>query len=191
MTTGIVLASASPRREQLLRQVGCEFRVIPSEFSEDNLQGLSPKRLVLEHARSKAMDVASKLPGDEIVIGADTVVAIDEEVFGKPSDAADAGRMLRELSGRRHFVYTGVAVVHGEDVWTDVAATEVVIRILSDKEIAAYVATGEPLDKAGAYAIQGRGALLVERIEGCYANVVGLPLESLAKLLAKAGVHLL
>ena len=137
------------------------------------------------------MDVASKLPGDEIVIGADTVVAIDEEVFGKPSDAADAGRMLRELSGRRHFVYTGVAVVHGEDVWTEVAATEVVIRILSDEEIAAYVATGEPLDKAGAYAIQGRGALLVERIEGCYTNVVGLPLESLAKLLAKAGVHLL
>ena len=175
----------------MLRQVGCEFRVIPSDFCEDNLQGMSPRHLALAHARSKAMDVASKLPENEIVIGADTVVALDGKLFGKPADSADAGRMLRELSGRRHVVYTGVAVVRGQDAWTDVAATEVLIRILSDDEIAAYVATGEPLDKAGAYGIQGRGALLVERIEGCYANVVGLPLESLAKLLAKAGVHLL
>ena len=191
MTTGIILASASPRREQLLFQAGCEFRVIPSGFYEDNAQGLPPDQLALVHARAKALDVAVKaLPG-ELVIGADTVVALGAKVFGKPTDAADAKRMLSELSGKRHVVYTGVAVIQDGKTRETVEATAVAIRSLSENEIDAYVATGEPLDKAGAYAIQGMGALLVERIEGCYYNVVGLPLVALARLLSEAGVRLL
>jgi len=137
------------------------------------------------------MDVAAKLPPGEIVIGADTLVVLDGQIFGKPVDADDARRMLTELAGRRHTVFTGVAVILNGQAWTDVATTEVAIRSLTGEEISAYVATGEPLDKAGAYAIQGLGALLVERIEGCYYNVVGLPLVILAKLLEKAGVRLL
>ena len=191
MITGIILASASPRREQLLFQVGCEFRVIPSDFSEDNAQDLPPDQLALVHARAKAMDVAAKVQPGELVIGADTVVALGAQVFGKPRDAADARRMLSELSGRRHVVYTGLTVVQDEIIRETVEATAVTIRALTENEIEAYVATGEPLDKAGAYAIQGMGVLLVERIEGCYSNVVGLPLAALARLLSEAGVRLL
>lgn len=172
----------------MLRQVGCEFRVVPSEFSEDNSQGLPPELLALAHARSKALEVSAQLPKSDIVIGADTVVALNGQIFGKPDDAADAVRMLSLLAGHRHVVYTGVAVVRDEKIWTAVAATEVFLRELTVEEICRYVATGEPHGKAGAYAIQGLGALLVERIEGCYTNVVGLPLVTLERLLTKAGV---
>lgn len=150
-----------------------------------------PEELARVQARAKAMNVAQKLPPDEVVIGADTLVCLNGKVFGKPQDAADAKRMLAELSGRTHVVYTGVAVVRGEVVQDAVAATQVTFRPLTQREIAAYAATGEPLGKAGAYAIQGRGALLVERIDGCYANVVGLPLTVLAALLTQFGIRLL
>ena len=191
MHTGIVLASTSPRRQQLLAQVGCKFRVEPSDFYENNFLDVPPEELARVQARAKAMNVAQKLPPDEVVIGADTLVCLNGKVFGKPQDAADAKRMLAELSGRTHVVYTGVAVVRGEVVQDAVAATQVTFRPLTQREIAAYAATGEPLGKAGAYAIQGRGALLVERIDGCYANVVGLPLTVLAALLTQFGIRLL
>lgn len=191
MATGIVLASASPRREQLLRQVGCEFRVVPGNFCENNQLGLAPAELAGLQAREKALAVAATQPAGEIVIGADTVVALGSRIYGKPADAADAVQFLTELSGQTHVVYTGVAVVRGGTVHEAVAATRVTFRQLDSREIAAYAATGEPLGKAGAYAIQGLGALLVEQIEGCYANVVGLPLTTLAALLKQVGVTLL
>ena len=185
------MASASPRREQLLLQAGCDFRVVPSDFCENNSLDLPPDELAKLQAREKALTVARQQQPGEIVIGADTVVALDGKVYGKPMDRADAMRMLSELAGRTHVVYTGVAVVRGDAVHEAVAATRVTIRSLDSSEIEAYSATGEPLGKAGAYAIQGRGALLVERIEGCYANVVGLPIVTLAGLLEKVGVRLL
>lgn len=171
-------------------QVGCEFCVVPSDFCENNSLDLAPDALAKMHAREKALAVAAGQPAGEVVIGADTIVALEGKVYGKPLDRADAVRMLSALAGRTHVVYTGVAVVRDTDVYEAVAATRVTVRLLGQAEIEAYVNTGEPLDKAGAYAIQGRGALLVERIEGCYPNVVGLPLTTLAELLEKAGVHL-
>jgi septum formation protein len=187
----IVLASASPRREELLRQVGCEFAIIASEVEEDNDRGLPPVELAVAHALAKARDVAAKAP-DDTVVGADTIVVLDGRVYGKPRDIADARRMLAELAGREHEVITGVAVVKGSRSWTDYAVTAVRFRAFGAEEIERYLAGGEPLGKAGAYAIQGAGALLVEGITGCYANVVGLPLVTLDKLLGRAvGVGLL
>lgn len=189
----IILASASPRRQELLTQVGCDFKVITSNIVEDNTQDLPPNELAVLQARAKALDVAAKLSAGDIVIGADTIVILDGQVFGKPADTDDACRMLAGLSGREHQVITGVAIVEsGSDkCWTDYAVTTVTIAELTKEEIARYVATGEPMDKAGAYAIQGKGALFVERINGCYTNVVGLPLTTMRNLLEMAGVCLL
>ncbi|MBP2653278.1 MAG: Septum formation protein Maf [Firmicutes bacterium] len=187
-----ILASASPRRQELLRQIGCEFRTVVSSFMEDNSLDLPPKELAVFQARAKACDVARRLGTGNIVIGADTIVVQEGRVYGKPSDLADARRMLSELAGVEHAVITGLAVAVGEKVWTDFAVTMVRFRDLTSDEIDRYLATGESLDKAGAYAIQGRGALLVERIDGCYANVVGLPLTTLDKLIRLSmGVGLL
>ncbi|EAX48114.1 maf protein [Thermosinus carboxydivorans Nor1] len=188
---GIILASASPRRQELLRQVGCQFEVVVSDVIEDNEQSMAPAELAVTQATAKALDVATKVSCDRIVVGADTIVVLEGQVYGKPVDADDARRMLTDLSGKEHQVITGVAVVKGQNVWTDFAVTSVRMRNLSAVEIERYIATGEPMDKAGAYAIQGKGALLVEGISGCYANVVGLPLVTLARLLDKAGVELL
>lgn len=187
----IILASASPRRQELLRQVGCEFTVTVSEIIEDNSQECPPAELAVSLAKAKALDVAAKADEADIVIGADTIVVLHGRVYGKPTDAEDARRMLIDLSGREHHVITGVAVVRAGAVWTDFTVTGVNIAELSAADIERYINTGEPMDKAGAYAIQGIGALLVKGINGCYSNVVGLPLFTLSKLLAKAGVRLL
>lgn len=189
----IILASASPRREELLRQVDCKFTIRTSDIVEDNEQDMPPAELAVFHASAKAMDVASKIDNpDAAVIGADTIVVLHNRVYGKPKDADEAGRMLQELQGKEHQVISGVAVTYQGKVWTDYATTRVVLRALSPDQIRRYIATGEPLDKAGAYAIQGVGALLVEEITGSYTNVVGLPLTTLNDLLLRsAGVGLL
>ncbi len=187
----LVLASASPRRQELLRQIGCNFTVVFSDIIENNSQDLPPIELAVSQARAKALDVASRVDAEQIVIGADTIVTINGQIFGKPVDYDDARRMLTELSGREHQVITGISVVKEAKCWQDYEITRVKIRQLSPDEIERYILTGEPMDKAGAYAIQGIGALLIENIEGCYTNVVGLPLVKLAVLLKKAGFDLL
>ena len=150
-----------------------------------------PVDLVQVHARVKAQDVALTASAGDIVIGADTVVVLNGKLYGKPGDAADACRMLGELSGRTHSVWSGIAVIGKGMCITDAVETRVTLSVLTPTQIRRYVATGEPLDKAGAYAIQGFGAVFVERIDGCYSNVVGLPLHALSDLLSKAGVDLL
>lgn len=183
--TRFVLASASPRRSELLRILGADFRVVPSGIEEDSDQGAPVGELVERNALAKAADVASRLT-DGLVIGADTVVVLDGTIYGKPSDLADARRMLSELAGRTHMVFSGVAVVRAEDGHsrTAHAVTEVTFRPLSEAQITGYFDTIEPLDKAGAYAIQGPGGVIIEKIDGCYYNVVGLPLTVLDDLLA-------
>lgn len=188
----LILASASPRRKELLRQIGLAFEVRVSGVDEDGLSlPDDPVSHAVTLALAKAQDVAGKT-ADGCVIGADTVVAVEEHILGKPADEADAMRMLRLLSGRTHQVVTGVAVIRvsaGLTVATATghAATDVRFRDVSDGELLAYVATGEPMDKAGAYAIQGRAALFIEGINGDYFNVVGLPLFTLASLLRRVG----
>lgn len=187
----IVLASASPRRQQLLEQIGCKFTVVISEVIEDNSIDMPPADLALAHAKAKALDVAAKCSRGAVVIGADTIVVLDDRVYGKPNDVDDARRMLIDLSGREHQVISGIAVVKNHEIWSDYVTTTVHIRRLSSDEIERYIATGEPMDKAGAYAIQGIGTLLVKGIRGCYTNVVGLPLTALSCIMEKAGVRLL
>lgn len=187
---GLVLASASPRRRELLERLGVEFRTVPAEVDERPIaeQVREPARLVTLLAETKAKAVAREHPR-ALVIGADTVVVLDGEILGKPSDAREARRMLARLSGRTHHVYTGVAVVDGESGRSESCAevTAVTFGRLTDEQIERYVQTGEPLDKAGAYGIQGIGATLVERVEGCFFNVVGLPLFRLSRLLEAFG----
>ena len=186
----IVLASASPRRQELLRQIGCGFRVVVSDAEELSGDGISPERLAAENARRKAEDVAAKEGGNAPVLGADTVVAVDETILGKPKDETDAVRMLRLLSGRQHFVYTGIALAYRGEIYEGVVRTEVWVDELSEKEIDAYIATGEPMDKAGAYAVQGIAAKFIPRIDGSFSNVVGLPLHAVKELARKAGIVL-
>lgn len=185
----LILASASPRRRELLAQAGYSFTVHPAHLPEDPFPGEDPIAYVTRLAREKAQSVLARLssnvsaPPQVAVLGADTTVTLDNQILAKPADPADAVRMLRLLSGRTHHVITGVAVV--TDASAQVAAEVTAVRFLtlSDQEIEAYVATGEPLDKAGAYAIQGRAARWIPRIEGCYFNVVGLPLALVTALL--------
>ena len=187
----LVLASASPRRRELLAQAGFEFEVHPAHVPEDPRPGEEPIAYVVRLARDKAEAVYRELGGREgstgnhglTVLGADTTVVIDGEILAKPEDAADAARMLRMLSGRTHRVITGVALATagGTEVAAEVTAVQFVT--LGEEEIAAYVATGEPMDKAGAYAIQGGAAKWIPRIEGCYFNVVGLPLALVTAML--------
>ncbi len=187
----VVLASASPRRRALLKQVGLSFEVQASDVDETIPEdGVDPERFCKELALRKAQAVASQLQ-EAIVIGADTVVVRGDKVLGKPVDKEDARRMLRALRGKTHRVITGVAVVNSDTgrYLVDSEVTRVKMRPYSDSEISAYLATGEPMDKAGAYGIQGRGALLVEGIHGCYYNVVGLPLVKVARMLAQFHVQ--
>lgn len=196
----LVLASASPRRRELLTQAGFTFRVHPAHIPEDPFAGEDPVAYVTRLAREKALAVYRELTAEEtaragvpadssapIVLGADTTVTIDGLILGKPEDAADAERMLRMLSGRTHRVITGVAVVRAAGAVAAAETTEVRFQQLTDEEIAAYVASGEPMDKAGAYAIQGRAACWIPRIEGCYFNVVGLPLALVSNMLKPDG----
>ena len=184
MTPRLVLASASPRRRELLASLGLEFAVRPVDLDETYRPGEAAPDYVLRLAREKALARAG--PG-ELVLAADTVVVLDGELLGKPSDPEEARRMLARLAGRRHTVYTGVALVDGGREATEVVASEVEIAPLSAEEIDWYVATGEPLDKAGSYAIQDLGALFVESVEGNYTNVVGLPLPAVYRLAAALG----
>lgn len=184
--TKIILASASPRRAELLRQIGLPFEIRVSGVPEEKISEKNPAKLVEELATAKALAVANKVsPGEAVVIAADTVVCVDDMLLGKPKDPQDARRMLLLLSGRSHRVLTGLAVVAlpAKEVLSHVEVTEVFMRRLSEEEIAWYIASGEPFDKAGGYGIQGKAAVFVEKIAGCYFNVVGLPLAALWQLL--------
>lgn len=186
----IILASQSPRRRELLAQMGVpQFEVVPALGEEIASPGLSPAQLVEVLSRQKAEEVAVQAGPDDVVIAADTVVAVDGAVLGKPRDPADAARMLSLLSGRAHTVYTGVTVRRGTFSRTAHEATQVRFRPLIQSEISAYIATGEPMDKAGAYGVQGLGALLVERLDGDFFNVMGLPVLRLSRMLERFGVH--
>ena len=171
----IILASGSPRRREILTTLGVPFRVVVSDADEVLAAGIAPAEAVETLAARKAEAVASRCAPDETVLAADTVVAVDGDILGKPVDEADAAAMLRRLSGRAHTVYTGVAIRRGGELRLAHEATQVRFARLTEADIAAYIATGEPMDKAGAYAIQGRAARFIEGIEGDYFNVVGLP----------------
>ncbi len=207
----LVLASASPRRRELLTQAGFSFIVHPAQIPEEPLPGEEPiayvTRLALEKAQAVFNEIteasanetraSAGVPGPDYgtgeemhsslqplaVLGADTTVFLDDHILGKPEDAADAARMLRLLSGRAHFVATGVALIAAHSAQAAAEVTRVEFLPLSEAEIAAYIASGEPMDKAGAYAIQGRAARWIPRIEGCYFNVVGLPIARVTALL--------
>jgi septum formation protein len=186
----LVLASASPRRKELLAQAGFTFTVAPASIPEEPKPGESPIAYVARLAREKAQAVYAQQATQQnedkplLVLGADTtVVAPNGEIFGKPTDAADAARMLRLLAGATHQVITGVAVVAQGSIETAAEVTHVTMLTMSEEEIAAYIATGEPADKAGAYAIQGRAARWIPRVHGCYFNVVGLPLTLVASMI--------
>ena len=185
----LVLASASPRRKQLLEQVGLQFEAIPSEIEETHI-GEAPRELARKASALKAAAVSSLRP-EAAVVAADTLVVVKDRVLGKPQGPQEARTMLAELSGREHRVITGVTVRWGEKERTGSRETRVRFRTLGPDEIDRYVATGEPLDKAGAYGIQGRGILLVESLEGCYTNVVGLPLGLLRELFLNLGLNFL
>ena len=178
----LVLASASPRRQELLRNAGIAFEVQPAHIPEDPLPGENAKDCAERLAREKALAVARQRPKDA-VLGADTVVVIDDQILGKPVDALDAARMLKLLSGRQHQVITGVCLVLGDRESVGSETTSVTMTRISEDEIADYVATGEPMDKAGAYAIQGIASRWIPRIEGDYSNVVGLPIALVYRML--------
>lgn len=184
----IILASASPRRRELLAQIGLECTVMPSSVIEEK-KSLSPEKTAEYLAVIKAQDVAGKLDGDGYVIGADTMVVVDGAIYGKPADKADARRMLMGLQGREHQVITGLAVMRlrNRRMIAGHECTNVIMRSVTLDEIDDYISTGEPMDKAGAYAIQGRGAVFISGISGCYFNVVGLPLARLLSMLYDLG----
>ena len=188
----IILASNSPRRRELLGQIGVtDFKVSAPNVDESVEDGLSPARIVEELSLRKARAAAKKAGPGDLIIAADTVVALDGAVLGKPRNEAGAFAMLSALSGREHHVYTGVTVLQGERAVTEHEETAVAFRALSPGEIRGYIATGEPMDKAGAYGIQGLGALLVSGIRGDYCNVVGLPVFRLGRMLTQFGINLL
>lgn len=181
----LILASASPRRAELLRNAGIPFTVAPAHVREEALPNETPLNYAQRLARDKASAIFASHPEDA-VLGADTVVVVDEHLLEKPTDADDAARMLRLLSGRRHQVITGVCLVAAGFERSEAEVTQVTFSELSNDEIAAYVRTGEPMDKAGAYAIQGIASRWTERIDGCYFNVVGLPMPRVYRLLRAA-----
>ncbi len=190
----LILASASPRRRELLSRLGVSFEVIPSRLGESVPPGVPATTVALQLALAKARDVAARVrplgAGVAVVLGADTLVILDRRALGKPASRAEARAMLAALRGRAHEVVTAVALVEaptgGEA--TEAVVSRVIMRPYSDAEIDAYLETGEPDDKAGAYAVQGAGARLVARVEGCYTNVVGLPVKTTARLLRTLGL---
>lgn len=178
----LILASGSPRRAKLMKDAGLDFIVEPSFLDEIVDEKLKPNELVTELAKMKAIHVAKNYPND-IVIGADTIVVYEDHILGKPKDEEDAYRMLKLLSDDRHVVYTAVALVKGDKIKTFVSESEVWMKNLSDLEIKNYIKTGEPMDKAGAYAIQGDGGSLVDHYNGDFFTIVGLPLKDLLEQL--------
>jgi len=190
----IILASGSPRRRELLASLDIEFEVIKPDVDEEgfDLEHLSPNEQVLFLAKEKAQAVINRLQNpDKLIIASDTLVAVDGKTFGKPTDQADAARMLGTLQGRTHQVYSAIAVGYQGYLEADVLKTDVTFQPMDAARIERYIATGEPMDKAGAYAIQGFGALNIQRIEGCYFNVVGMSLTLLDRLLARFDLELL
>lgn len=189
----VVLASASPRRQELLKRLVSDFVIIESDFDENsvNFRGSCPD-YVMESSFGKAMDVARKLTRPSLVIGCDTIVSFENKVLGKPSDYNEAFSMLRMLSGKEHQVYSGITLINTENhmVKKDFVVTGVLFSVIDDEEIRGYIESGEPMDKAGAYGIQGYGGVFVEEIHGCYYNVVGLPLNKLNKMIKGMGVNL-
>ena len=188
----IILASTSPRRKELLESIGLKFEIQPSDYEEDMTLKMPPKKLAEFLSLNKARSVAQE-NNDAIVIGADTIVVLGKQVLGKPHTEKEAKKMLKMISGKVHSVITGVTVIDTSKniMITKSVETKVWIKKLSPKEIESYVASKEPLDKAGAYAIQGLGSLIVKKIEGDYSNVVGLPLFALREELEKIGVKIL
>lgn len=196
-TPRIILASTSPRRRELLALLGIPFTVVGSNFDESSIStdGLTPSEWVMRLATGKAAEVATRFDSNTLIIGADTTVVLEEEYLNKPIDAEDARRMLHKLSGQTHQVYTGVCVISSRDgvisnQQTDYAVTDVTFDEILDDTIARYVATGEPMDKAGAYGIQGKALTFIPGIRGDYFNVVGLPVFLLGKMLAQFGISL-
>lgn len=189
----LILASASPRRRELLSRLGLEFTVLAAQADETLLPGLSPREQVIRLSAIKAQAVREALesrPG-QVIVSADTVVVLDDAILGKPKNKAQAAEMLRALSGRAHLVLTGVTVLTEGGPRQLCEETQVFFRPLRETEITAYIRTGEPMDKAGAYGIQGYGALFVEKLIGDYYNVMGLPLCALGRLLREAGIPIL
>lgn len=180
----IVLASQSPRRVELLKEIFTQFEVAPSSIEEVLDPGLRPEANAQNLARVKAESIASNFP-DCWVIGADTLVTLDHEIFGKPEDEEDAKRILKKISGREHLVVTGICVVGPKKTLDKAVISQVKIKPLTDQEIEDYIATGEPMDKAGAYAIQGKGSFMVRSFSGSKNNIIGLPLDELKILLKK------
>ena len=180
----VILASGSPRRIELLSMIGIkDFKVIPDTSEEEIFPGLSPELTVCKIALTKAKNVSLLCDKDNIIIAADTLVFLDDAAISKPIDKDDAVAILRKLSGRKHTVYTGIALIKGERYITEAESTDVYFRKLSDDEIIQYIKTGEPMDKAGAYGAQGKAAIFVKRIEGDFFNVMGLPLCKLSLML--------
>lgn len=176
----IILASGSPRRRELLSQIGIEYDVVLSSISEET-EETRPDLMVMDLSGKKASEVASRAEPGRVVLGADTVVAVDGKIMGKPASEEDAFRMLKSLSGREHSVYTGVTLIkrtfEKDEIITFAEKTDVYVKEMSDAEIRSYIESGEPMDKAGAYGIQGRFAAFVEKINGDYNNIVGLPVS--------------
>ncbi len=189
----IILASSSPRRKALLEQVGLEFDIVISEVDEIVDPTLSPEEVVKSLAHQKAMAVASKVRGDTLVIGADTIVAINDEIIGKPRNKEEIYAMLKRLSGNTHKVITWVCIIDTSNnkSFIDQNTSYVTFRKIDDDEIMKYIASGEPTDKAGSYAIQGIASIFIEKIEGNYSDIVGLPLCTLDKMLKQFGMNVL
>lgn len=186
--TKLILASASPRRQVFFRDLRWNFEIKASEVNEKYIEGELPEEMVKRLAMEKAVDVQNRVGGGDWVVGADTTVLVDGVILGKPKDERDALRMIMMLQDRTHTVMTGVALISpGSETLSAVAKTNVTFRKMVEDEACAYVEQGESMDKAGAYAVQGRGMLLVTRIDGCYFNVVGLPLVLLSEMLVKLG----
>jgi len=188
MENRLILASESPRRYELLKQVGLDFDVIPSGIEEDYIKGESPRKHVLRLAEAKALDVGNQHP-DRWIIAADTIVYVDHSILGKPKNREEAKKMLRRLSGKEHRVLTGFSVRHLERGKGDREAVQTAVKVkkLTQEEMEWYVKTEEPFDKAGGYAIQGMGSFMIESIKGSYTNVVGLPIYELIQMLSRLG----
>jgi septum formation protein len=185
----IILASTSPRRHDLLRQIGLKFKIVPSKYKEDMTLKLPPHKLAMFLARGKAQEVAERRKSG-IVIGVDTFVVLNKEVIGKPHNKTNAKKILEKISNKTLKVYSGVAIIDAKTKKEiiDYEISKVKIRKISPLEIRKYIATEEPLDKAGAFGMQGLGAIFVAKIDGCYSNVVGLPLHNLTKNLTRMGI---
>lgn len=187
----IILASKSPRRQELLLKLGLSFAVMTENIDETMNPNIPLRQEICRVSRLKAEAVSSRVTENDIIISADTIVCIDEKRLGKPKDKQDADQMLHSLSGRSHEVVSGICVMQGKQIETACVTTIIHFRNLSDEEISSYIATGEPMDKAGAYGIQGLASIFVDRLDGDYYNVMGLPLCTLSEMLKHFGVMIL